>query len=366
MFRLLRPVICISLTFTIGLFSVGAAWAADVTAEWRGTRINDAKGQARDTTDRYPFRDNSAFILKEMDIRPGDAVVDIGAGDGWWSERIAAIVGENGTVHASEVKEELVKKMKEKYAGVPQLKPYLSPYDGTDLPENSCELAFFSQVFHHIEEDTKVDYLRHLTSVVKPTGRLMIIERYVEVITKKAGHGSQLSGLITQAEEAGWALVRYELMPKTYHYLAIFAQAEIFPPEPERKRQDRGRGRLNTNPDAPVKHTTDTVEQVKARLANGNAVLFDVREKSEWDAGHLKAASLLPLSEMRKAEADGKLSQEMKKRLPKDKIIYLHCRSGGRALAATELLRTLDYDIRPLSLGYQSLLDKEFEKAQTK
>jgi len=44
-----------------------------------------------------------------------------------------------------------------------------------------------------------------------------------------------LSKLITQAENAGWIPMRIELMPKTYHYIAIFGQKDVFPTEPERK-----------------------------------------------------------------------------------------------------------------------------------
>ncbi len=35
----------------------------------------------------------------------------------------------------------------------------------------------------------------------------------------------------------GWILVRYELMVGTYHYLAIFVQKDLFPPEPPRSRR---------------------------------------------------------------------------------------------------------------------------------
>jgi hypothetical protein len=38
--------------------------------------------------------------------------------------------------------------------------------------------------------------------------------------------------LIQQAEEAGWILVRCELMTGTYHFIAIFVQKELFPPQP--------------------------------------------------------------------------------------------------------------------------------------
>ena len=42
-------------------------------------------------------------------------------------------------------------------------------------------------------------------------------------------------------------------------------------------------------------HTKDSLDTIKARLVDKKAVLIDVREQLEWDAGHLKDAKLLPL-----------------------------------------------------------------------
>jgi ubiquinone/menaquinone biosynthesis C-methylase UbiE len=101
------------------------------------------------------------------------------------------------------------------------------------LPENSCDVAFLSQTYHHLNKDGHVAYLKHLHKVLKPTGRILIIERYTETGIGSGTHGTRLSRLIRQSEEAAWVPVRVELMTGTYHYIAILAQQEIFPPEPE-------------------------------------------------------------------------------------------------------------------------------------
>src|SRR6266699_2176225 len=79
----------------------------------------------------------------------------------------------------------------------------------------------------------------------------------------------------------------------------------------------------------PLTHTKDSLETVKENLQAGKAVIVDVREQSEWDAGHLKGAMLIPQS---KLKTESQLP-ELLKGLPKDKIIYTHCKAGGRALA---------------------------------
>jgi rhodanese-related sulfurtransferase len=109
-------------------------------------------------------------------------------------------------------------------------------------------------------------------------------------------------------------------------------------------------------------HTKDSLEIVRKALADKKAVLIDVREKSEWDQGHLKDAKLLPLS-LLKGET---LPKDVAELLPKDKVAYLHCAAGRRVLAAAEILKKQGYDVRPLKDGYKVLLDKGFPKADGK
>lgn len=100
-----------------------------------------------------------------------------------------------------------------------------------------------------------------------------------------------------------------------------------------------------------IRHTTDSLETVKAALAKGGAVLLDVREESEWEAGHLESARWVPLSGLKEEAGRGKLLEGV----PKDKPVYVHCRSGARALSAGAILKQLGYDVRPLKAGYEEL-----------
>jgi rhodanese-related sulfurtransferase len=68
--------------------------------------------------------------------------------------------------------------------------------------------------------------------------------------------------------------------------------------------------------------------QVAGRQAAG-ALLIDVREDFEYQAGHAPGAKLVPL---------GKLSQQLPK-LPKDREILFICQSGSRSSVATDLAR---------------------------
>ena len=114
-------------------------------------------------------------------------------------------------------------------------------------------------------------------------------------------------------------------------------------------------------PAPPTAHTKDSLELIQQRIAAGEAILIDVREQDEWDSvGHLQVAALVPLSELKKEKLDEALAQK----LPKDKIIYCHCASGGRVMPASAILYTLGYDVRPLKAGYDDLLEAGFKDAE--
>lgn len=109
-----------------------------------------------------------------------------------------------------------------------------------------------------------------------------------------------------------------------------------------------------------AEHTKDSLNDVKKGVADNKAVLLDVREKGEWDKGHLRDARFVALSALRRGIKADKLAQV----LPKDKVIYCHCASGQRCLKAADLLQKEGYDVRPLKAGYQELLKSGFPAAE--
>jgi rhodanese-related sulfurtransferase len=108
-----------------------------------------------------------------------------------------------------------------------------------------------------------------------------------------------------------------------------------------------------------AEHTKDTLPTVKKNVEDKKALIVDVREQSEWDAGHLDGAVLLPLSELK----NGVDKEKLAGKLPKEKIVYTHCKSGGRCVSAAEVLQKLGYDVRPLKPGYEELLNAGFKQA---
>ncbi len=187
-----------------------------------------AEDQQTSSRGGYQYRENADFVLKRLGLKSGNVVVDIGAGDGWWAERMAKSIGADGVIYAGEVEQKKVDKMQERFANTSQVKPYLCPTDGTGLDENSCDLAFLSKTYHHLNKDSHVSYLRHLKNVVKANGRLCVIERHPALAEGRGKEHGWLPGLlIQQAEQAGWVLLRCEFVKKSDHFMATFVQPEF-------------------------------------------------------------------------------------------------------------------------------------------
>ena len=108
-----------------------------------------------------------------------------------------------------------------------------------------------------------------------------------------------------------------------------------------------------------AEHTQDSLEKVRELVAAKKAVLIDVREKIEWDAGHIDGARLVPMSKLK-----GKLTNEqLRELLPADKIVYLYCAGGRRCLEVATMLENQKLQLRALKQGYQTLLNDGFSKA---
>ena len=117
---------------------------------------------------------------------------------------------------------------------------------------------------------------------------------------------------------------------------------------------------LGGKPVQAEEHTQDKLEHIISAIKEKKAVLVDVREKSEWDKGHLQGAKLVPLSALKKDLT----AEEIRKLIPKDAIIYCHCASGYRCLEAAPLLRKCGYEVRPLQPGYKALLKAGLPQAE--
>ena len=98
---------------------------------------------------------------------------------------------------------------------------------------------------------------------------------------------------------------------------------------------------------------TDVEASDIGKLVKNKEFLLDVREEYEYQDGHIKGAVNLPLREIL-----GK-----KDSLPKDKDIYVYCRSGHRSADAVNFLKSLGFEkVHNIEGGFIDISFNEYHK----
>ncbi len=78
-------------------------------------------------------------------------------------------------------------------------------------------------------------------------------------------------------------------------------------------------------------------------LSESGACIIDVREKNEYEMSHLNTAVNIPMSEIR-----GRINE-----IPKDRPVYIHCKSGQRSYNVCRMLKHLGFDnVYNVSAGF--------------
>jgi ubiquinone/menaquinone biosynthesis C-methylase UbiE len=116
-------------------------------------------------------------ITRVVGLKLGDAVADIGAGTGLFTQLFAEQVGQKGTVYAVDIGAVFLKYIAEqaKKQGYERIvKTVLNTQDSTELPAGSIDVAFICDTYHHFEHPEKM--LASIHSALRPGGRLVIID----------------------------------------------------------------------------------------------------------------------------------------------------------------------------------------------
>ena len=100
-------------------------------------------------------------------------------------------------------------------------------------------------------------------------------------------------------------------------------------------------------------NSTDVEASDIGKLVKNKEFLLDVREEYEYQDGHIKGAVNLPLREI----------LEKKDTLPKDKDIYVYCRSGHRSADAVNFLKSLGFEkVHNIEGGFIDISFNEYHK----
>jgi SAM-dependent methyltransferase len=120
------------------------------------------------------------LALKLIAVPKGAVVGDIGAGAGYLTWRLAALVGPAGKVYANDIQPEMLDLLKAnmRQRKIANVETVLGTYDDPKLPPNSLDLVILVDVYHEFSEPQKM--LRHIRESLKPEGRLVLLEYRAE------------------------------------------------------------------------------------------------------------------------------------------------------------------------------------------
>jgi cyclopropane fatty-acyl-phospholipid synthase-like methyltransferase len=114
-------------------------------------------------------------VVRTLGLRAGDRVADIGAGSGLFSRAMARAVGPTGLVYAVDIQPGLLEiiEARARAEGLEQVRPVQAERDHPNVPE-PVDLVFMSDALHHLPDPP--GYLTRLRTVVKPGGRIAVID----------------------------------------------------------------------------------------------------------------------------------------------------------------------------------------------
>ncbi len=127
----------------------------------------------REGREVFDLRDE---IVKATGVKAGMEVADIGSGTGLFTFLMAEKVGPEGKVYAVDIAKPFLMSIeaRARKAGFESIETVLCSQDSVDLPENSIDIAFICDVYHHFEfPDSSVKSIR---KALRPGGVLILVD----------------------------------------------------------------------------------------------------------------------------------------------------------------------------------------------
>lgn len=116
-------------------------------------------------------------VLDALALSPGSQVADVGAGDGFYVQRLAKRVGTSGRVYAVDIDEKnAIRKLKElvEKQSLSNVTVVHSEPGDPKLPENSLDAVLMVITYHEVEPYQEM--LKHLMADLKPGGRYVVVD----------------------------------------------------------------------------------------------------------------------------------------------------------------------------------------------
>jgi SAM-dependent methyltransferase len=120
--------------------------------------------------------ENVSTLLKNMELRPGESIADIGAGSGYHVIRMAPRVQPGGKLYAVDIQPEMIEYLsaQAKEKQLSNVVPVLSSNQSVKLKGNSIDKMLLVDVYH--EFDFPYEMAVSMLAALKPGGKLFLIE----------------------------------------------------------------------------------------------------------------------------------------------------------------------------------------------
>jgi ubiquinone/menaquinone biosynthesis C-methylase UbiE len=169
-------------------------------------------------------RDNRGEAQKVMElagVAPGMSVADIGAGNGYYTVRLAERVGAAGRVLAQDIDRTALERLGERVGRerLDNVAIKLGAPDDPHLPENSFDRIFLVHMYHEVAEPYA--FLWRLWPSLKEGGSVVV----VDVDRPTDQHGIDPFLLQCEFRAVGFELVQFSDEPELAGYYARFRRA---------------------------------------------------------------------------------------------------------------------------------------------
>ncbi len=188
--------------------------------------VSELAGTAFSTEEQRDDRNESNTVMDLANIRNGMPVADIGAGEGYYTVRLAERVGADGRVLAEDIDAEARDRLAQRVLRerLDNVSVRLGTPDDPKLPENSFDRIFMVHMYHEVEEPYA--FLWRLRPALRAGGQVVVVD--IDRPTDEHGIAPQL--LFCEFQAVGFRLVEFVRKPELAGY---YAQFEAVGPRPE-------------------------------------------------------------------------------------------------------------------------------------
>lgn len=153
------------------------------------------------------FEENSAMLIKNLGLRKGMTIADIGAGSGYYSRLLSKQIG-NGKVYAVDIEPEMIVFLDERITleKLSNIVTVLGKETSVSLPESSIDLMLLVDVYH--EFSFPYEMVQSMHRALKPDGKLVLVEFRAEddAVPIKTIHKMSEAQAVKELKAAGFRL----------------------------------------------------------------------------------------------------------------------------------------------------------------